>query len=359
LLLCSAALLAQKKEGDVVQTRDGKSQTITIEAENWDALVAKGSAPIAWQDVQSIEYAGGAQFEKAVEAFKAGNHAAASTQFAMLKRDAKLRKIFQQTIAFDSAYATELDGKLEEAIAAYQDVMKKFPKGRYHVQAAERLCASLIASKNADGALPAIDAAIADVSGEPGLSAALGLIRARILVSQNKSADAKLLFGAAASAQGVPSWVVFEGQLGQAAAMQSEGNKAGAKTKFQALTKADANTHVLAGAWNGLGDISSEEGRTKKDIDQLVDSLYMYLRGCTVYAPVAGDPTDQYERSLAGSARCFGYIADLEPNKDKKNDYKRRAAERMAQLKQEFPNSPYLEGAAPPPAKEGAAPPAK
>ena len=98
-----------------------------------------------------------------------------------------------------------------------------------------------------------------------------------------------------------------------------------------------------AGAWNGLGDICSEEGRTKHDIDQLIDALYMYLRGCTVYAPVAGEASDQIERSLAGSARCFSYIADLEPNKDKKNDYKQRAARTKERLKKEYPSSSFIE----------------
>ncbi|HUR28145.1 MAG TPA: hypothetical protein VM509_08155, partial [Planctomycetota bacterium] len=83
-------------------------------------------------------------------------------------------------------------------------------------------------------------------------------------------------------------------------------------------------------------------GAGKKDIDQLIDALCSYLRGCTIYAPVAGDPTDELERSLAGAMTCCGFIADLEPNKEKKQLYKSRNAQYKEQLKQQFPNSPYL-----------------
>ena len=83
---------------------------------------------------------------------------------------------------------------------------------------------------------------------------------------------------------------MFEGQLGEATTILREGNAADAELRFRTLTKADASNHVLAGAWNGLGDVISERGRTKRDIDQLFDALYCYLRGCTVYAPLAGDP---------------------------------------------------------------------
>lgn len=343
LTLTAGVALAQKKEGDVVNLRDGKSQTMTIDNENWDGITGKGGPPVAWEAVQSVEYKDGAEFQKAVDAFRAGNISAAMTQFATLKRDPRLRKIFKQQIAFDTAYATEMEGgKVDDAIAQYQDVMKTYPKGRYHVQAAERVAACMLSKGDAAGALAAVDAAVADVSGDTGLGAALGLIRARILMGQNKVNDAQLLYAAAAAVKGVPTWVVFEGQLGQAAAVQAQGNVADAKLRFQTLTKADASNHVLSGAWNGLGDILAEEGVKKKDIDQLIDATLCYLRGSTVYAPLAGESTDQYERSLAGAARCFDFIADLEPNKDKKSQNKSRAAERRAQLKKEFPNSPYL-----------------
>ncbi len=344
LFVGALPIFAQKKgEGDTVNLRDGKQVQLTIDAENWDAIVGKGSPPISWDTVQSVEYANAGDFTKAVELFNAGNLPAAQKQFATLKKDSKLRKIFKQQVAFDSAFASEQEGKLDEAIAGYDDVIKSYDKGRFHVRAAERMAACMIAKKDVEGAMKAVEAIVAGVDAEPALSAALGLIRARLLLEQKKPVDAKRLFAAAALATGAPAWVVFEGQLGEATTILREGNAADAELRFRTLTKADASHHVLAGAWNGLGDVISERGRAKKDIDQLLDALYCYLRGCTVYAPLAGDPSDEYERSLAGSWLSFGYVADLETNKETKASYRARAEERKASLKKEFPFSSYLD----------------
>ncbi|HTF87982.1 MAG TPA: tetratricopeptide repeat protein [Planctomycetota bacterium] len=330
-----------KEDKDVVQLRDGKSASLSIESENWDAIVGKGSPPISWDNVQAISYANAPEFTKAIDAFNAGNYDSALTQFEALKEDAKLRKVFKQQIAFDTALALAENDKVDEAIAAYQDVLKTYPKGRYHVRAVDGIANGLIAKNDTAGAMKAVDAATAD-AGDPALATAIGLVKARLLVAQNKYAEAKPLFVAASSAQGAPASVGFEGQLGQATCLFQEGNAAGAETAFRSLTKVDAPKHVLAGAWNGLGDILSDQGRKKKDIDQLLDALYCYLRGTTVYAPLAGESGLQYERALAGSALCFGYVSDLEPNKDRKKLYSDRANERKELLKKEFPTSPFL-----------------
>jgi hypothetical protein len=155
--------------------------------------------------------------------------------------------------------------------------------------------------------------------------------------------DAKPLFTAAAGATTAPTWVALEGRLGLATCLLREGSAAEAESKLRELTVANAPKQVLAGAWNGLGDLYSEQGKKKSDIDQMLDGLYCYLRGTTVYAPLAGEVTDQYERAFAGSIRCFKFVADLEKNADKKKLYRQRQNERLEQFKKEFPSSAYLE----------------
>ena len=184
------ALSAQTKEDrDVVQLRDGKSQSVAIEAENWDTIVGKGSPPIPWDNVQGISYADAPEFNKAIEAFSAGNYAAATQQFEQLKEDPKLRKVFKQQIAFDSAYALAQDGKYDEAILGYQDVLKTYAKGRYHVRAVDGLAQCILAKKDMAAAVKAVDASIAEAVTEPGLAAALGLVKARLLDAQEKYID--------------------------------------------------------------------------------------------------------------------------------------------------------------------------
>jgi hypothetical protein len=41
-------------------------------------------------------------------------------------------------------------------------------------------------------------------------------------------------------------------------------------------------------------------------------ALLSYLRGVVLYVPAQGEVTDEYERALAGSARAFKAIGELE-----------------------------------------------
>ena len=52
--------------------------------------------------------------------------------------------------------------------------------------------------------------------------------------------------------------------------------------------------------------------------------------------------TGEYERAIAGSAATFKALADLESDAAKKKSFADRAAQRLNQLKKEFPNSPWL-----------------
>lgn len=343
LACCALPTLAQDKEPeDVVHMRGGESQSLVIETENWDALSGRGSAAIAWDDVQSIDYAESEDLVKATELVNAGRYEAALEELDALLADTKLRKVLRQQAAYLSAVALQSSGKVDEAAAAYGELIKTFPKGRYHVRAAQAVVDALTAKQDAAGADKAIDAWIAEAAGDAPLSAALGLVKARALLARGKSAEAKPLFTAAQAAAGAPDWVGLEGRLGLAGCALRDGDTAGAEKSLRELTKLDASKQVLAGAWNGLGDLLSEQAKQKSDIDQMLDGLYCYLRGSTVYAPLPGEPNDQYERAFAGSIRCFKFVGDLEKNAEKKKLYRQRYTERLAQFEQEFPASAYL-----------------
>ena len=118
--------------------------------------------------------------------------------------------------------------------------------------------------------------------------------------------------------------------------------KSEAEKVFREITAADAENSVLAGAWNGLGDIALDDGVAKRDLDKLNDALFCYLRGVVLYGPTREESTDEYERSLAQSAKAFRSIGEVEKDGEKKKLFLDRAAQRMEQLKQMFPTSRYL-----------------
>ena len=73
-------------------------------------------------------------------------------------------------------------------------------------------------------------------------------------------------------------------------------------------------------------------------------ALFAYLRSSVQYLPLPGEPTREYERALAGSARCFQYVADLEQKPERKELYTSRSRARIEQLRREYPESEFLSG---------------
>jgi hypothetical protein len=117
---------------------------------------------------------------------------------------------------------------------------------------------------------------------------------------------------------------------------------ADAEAKYRGLVSRDVPALVLAGAWNGLGDIMFAAGKAKPDADVITDALYAYLRGSVLYTPNPGESTLELERSLRGSADCFLALSQIETKPERKNLYAARAKDRIEYLQTKFPNSRYL-----------------
>jgi tetratricopeptide (TPR) repeat protein len=348
VVMLAAPALAQEAD-DTVRMKDGKSQTGKIQSEDYSGVslqVIKGSAlTIQWNKIQSVQYGGAPEFTKAMETLASGNLEDAKGQLEELKKDAKLRAPLRQQVLFHLANTNQRLGKLDDAVAGYNELLKAFPKSRFLRAAGENLVTCFLDKGDADGAGKALDGFLADAKAagvEAGFQSELGLLKGRVLEAQKKYAEAKAQYEAVAKAAGVAPTVGLESQLGLARCLQASGDTAKADEQFRALVKQDAPNNVLAGAWNGIGDIAEADAYKSKNIDKMLDALFAYLRGVVQYPPARGEPTMEYERALAGASTCFKFVADLESNKDKKKLYNDRAKERADQLRREYPSSPYL-----------------
>ncbi|HET6201580.1 MAG TPA: tetratricopeptide repeat protein [Planctomycetota bacterium] len=353
LLLSALPLPALAQAGkDTIRLKDGKDQTVKIDAEEYGGVTftpARGAAATApWKDVQSIQYGGAPEFAQASAAFAAGRLAEAQTQFEELAADAKLRPVLKQHALYHLALIHLRLGRLEEAIAAHENLLRAFPKGRYLLLAGGNLLACHLAKKDVEGAGRALERFTQDVRGaglEGGFEAELGLLKARLLEAQKKFAEARAVYEVAEKTGASSPAVAQEARLGVGRCLLREGKGADAEPIFRGLKDLpDAGTRVSAGAWNGIGDIVAQEGREKRDPEKLLEALYAYLRGVVQYRPAPGEPTEEYERALAGAADCFKFISQLDRNPERKRQYADRSRERLEQLKKEFPSSPYLEG---------------
>lgn len=345
----SSAPLGAQDFTDSVRLDDGKSEAgkVTSEAYQNLTLEQKGGAKktLAWKNVVNVTYGGATEFNKAMNALNQGNAETAIPDLAKVAEDKKTRPVIRQQALFYGGQALQRTGKLDEAIAAYQTVLKEFPGGRFMRGIAEGFVAASVAKGKPDAALALLDEALGEskkANMDRGYQAVIDILKGRVLEAQGKYKEARAAYEGSANSSAVPAEEQAEAKLGIARCAQAEKKGSEAQTIYRDLTAKDAPPHVLAGAWNGLADLTIEEGITKKSSETIVEALYMYLRGVVQYPPLPGGTTTEFERSLAGSADAFKYLSDLEKDNDKKKLYSDRSKERLGQLAREFPTSPFL-----------------
>jgi tetratricopeptide (TPR) repeat protein len=338
----------QSKE-DVVKTKDGKEETGRVKSEDYSGLdFAPKSGQghtIPWSDVVSVTYSSGENYDSARDLINQGKlEDALQALTDLLKPEAKLRALIRQHVLFNIAALDNRLGKPDAALEGFKALLKEFPKSRYLPDIAEGLVSAYGAKSDLDSARKALDdlnASATTAGVEANFSAILAVQRGRILERQKKWSDAYSAYNAALTTSGVSALASQQARLGQARCQIEQKKTTEAEGLFRKISTEDAPNWILAGAWNGLADLAKAEGREKRDANVLLDALFMYLRGVVQYGPVPGEPSNEYERALAGAAECFDNLSQVESNKELKARYAKNRDERYAQLAREFPNSPY------------------
>ncbi len=347
---------AQDSNRDVVRLKSGASELGRIKSMDFSGLdidpVRGETKRISWNDVA----AGGVSFAapeymQVRDLLDQNKFDDALPLLESLKADTKLRAPIRQSVLYFLGVVQQRRGDADAALATYTELLKEFPKSRYLMEVGEALVAIHVAKKDYTGAARALDQMSSDalaVGADSSLSAGVNVLKGRLFEEQGKHAEARAAYGVAASAAGVPNSVQMQAELGQARCAIALNQKPEGESLFRKLIGKDGPNPVMAGAWNGLADLTLERGRTansnKGDAEVILDALYMYLRGAVQYAPLPGESTLEYERALAGSATCFTYLSQLESVADRKRLYAERGAARINQLRKEFPTSIFLKG---------------
>jgi len=344
-----SSTVPQQKE-DVIKLKNGTEETGRIKSEEYAGLTldpTKGQQhTIAWGDIAQVSYQNGETFDSARELLFQGKLEESLAQLTeMLKPEAKLRGLIKQNVLFLVATVQDRLGKSDEAIESFKALLKEYPKSRYLPDIAEGLVSAYSAKSDLEGAKKALDdlnsgAVTAGV--EANFSAIVAIQRGRILERQEKWSESFSAYNAAQTTSGITALASQQARLGQARCQMKQKKVSEAEAIFRKISTEEGPNSILAGAWNGLGDIAKAEGRDKRDAAVLLDALYMYLRGVVVYGPVPGESTYEYERALAGAAESFDNLSQVEVNKDLKARYARSRDEHRALLKKEFPNSAFL-----------------
>jgi tetratricopeptide (TPR) repeat protein len=350
----SPAAASAQDNKDSVQLKSGTSETGKIKSEDYGGLVIdnKGDKTIAWKDIAQpggIHYANAPQYDAAKDQFDGGKLDEAQKSFEELKGEKNLRPVLKQHALYHLAVIDQRTGKLDEALAGYKELLTAFPKSRYLYQVGENYVSLYGAKRDPAAASKALDQLSTDAMTagvESGFGSAVNVLKGRLLEDQKKYAEAQAAYTVAEKATGVEASVVQQAILGQGRCAVALKDNVKAEGLFRKLTTSpDASAPVLAGAWNGLGDIMIEDARKagKPDQDKITDALYCYMRGVVLYVPLPGESTAEYERAQYFSAKCFEYLGSLATKADIKQQYAGAKEVRLAQLRKQFPNSIYLQ----------------
>jgi len=352
LALCCAVAAQESGTKDSVKLADGTTESGLIESEDFGGLSIKGGGGkervIPWKDVVDTTYRGVDEYATAVADWMAGRLPEAEAGFSKLAAQPKLRPVVRQQALFHLAVVLESEGKGSDAAATWRTLMTDFPRGRYLAAAAEALVAAKLAAKDAAGAAAELAKIEEATKGFADVRPALSILKGTVLEAQNKPADALAVYSAAALDAAATPEVKAAAELGKARCQKLDKKPADAEATLRKLvTSTDAPPRVLAGAWNEIGDILLEQGRASTSEDKLQEALFAYLRSSVQYLPLPGEPTRDYERALAGSARCFKFISEITQKPERKDLYNTRSRQRTEKLRTEFPGSEFLAGLEP------------
>jgi tetratricopeptide (TPR) repeat protein len=342
----ATAWAQESGQEDTVKKVDKTSQQGAVTVENLKGIKIKmGTAEIGldWKSIKSIDYGGpgASKFRQAKGYVDAGSIAEAIQVLEELKKQADLRPILKPHVLNLLGACQLRNGEADKSIATYEELFKTSPQTQFLVQGGgENLVNAYLAKGNPQGAGGTLDALIKAAGGDVG---SLNLLRARVLEASGEFAAAAGAYKAVMDAANDEA-TKGAAELGIARCLLGQKKTAEAEGKFRGLVTRDLPWLVLAGAWNGIGDIMYAAAAEKRDPELMTNALYCHLRGCVLYVPQSGESTNEYEHALFGAYKCFKGLSEIETKDKEKRAMSSRAKDRLDLLQQKFPNSTYLRG---------------
>jgi len=348
LSLCLAAATTawaqESEQDDTVKKADKTTQQGKVTAEDLKGIklqIGKANIGLDWKSIKSIDYggAGASKLRQAKGYVDAGSIAEALQLLEELKKQADLRALLKPHVLNLLGACYLRNGEFDKSIATYEELFKTAPQTQFLVQGGgANLVNAYLGKGNPQGAGATLGTLIQAAGGDVG---SLNLLRARVQEASGEFAGAAGAFKAvmdAASDEGTKG----AAELGIARCLLGQHKTAEAEGKFRGLVTRDLPWLVLAGAWNGIGDIMYAAAAEKRDPELMTNALYCHLRGCVLYVPQSGESTDEYEHALFGAYKCFKGLSEIETKDKEKRSMASRAKDRFELLKTKFPNSTYL-----------------
>jgi tetratricopeptide (TPR) repeat protein len=283
-----------------------------------------GVKEVPVEDIDTITYEGQpSSFLLAETRLASGDLAGAAEQYKKAVSDSGGKPLLVQAASFGQAHAlTELamssPHRANEAIAQLEAFLKAHAKTRHRGPALEDLARLYLQKGDADGASKAID----ELETIPWESDHATVMKTRVLAKKGKNDEAiqaldKIIAGAAKG-----STRSIEAKLARAESLAASKKFKDAEAAVQEVIKdtPPEKAEIQALAHNTLGDCFRAAGQPK-------NALLAYLQTVLLY----DKDKEQHPRALYQAAQLFREL--------KRDD---RADEMMEELKQKYPQSPWL-----------------
>jgi len=343
----AVALLAVAARADTIVLRDGTSiEGVKITSESWEKVEYKQPKVSTAQakpaaGVRDVTYAStSADFREGQKSAAAGDAVMAAAYYDAAAVDEKLPEFVRATARRLSADLWLSVGNLVDAGAAYDNLLKAFPKSRHRPAAMAGKGQALLQSSDFGGAQQAFEALKTEAKAkgfgerweiEADYYGLVAVVAGKLKGSDGKPVDAVAGFGAIQKrAEGKDAELVARCRVQIARVQLGEGKDDAALPLFAAIIdeRLDLPAEVVAGAYNGRGrvlfnrasarletakatgvkDKAKAEAQRDEALDLFRDARLDFLRVFTQYSAVQG----QQAEALFWAAQCFLNVNDTD-----------------------------------------------
>jgi len=323
IVICSLAVVlpalnvfAQVTGSDILVMKDGKQKPgLNIVSETYEAFgvdtTGDGNADTTYpaDEVAEVKYGDrSAIFRGAELSFNRGLLEDAVKKFTEALAEEGARKFWLQPHAnymLGECYRRMAAGRpslYADAIKRYEAVARAVPKARLAPRAKREIGRCCLAQNRIDAARPLFEQLASGQYGDYWVNHGK-IWLSRVLALEKKFDDAQALLREVAAAVGDDVATRTDASLARGEVLRRAGKFGVSKAVYEAILQEAPETQpeTKARAYNGLGDLFWDQGRTK-------EALLAYLHVRVLYF----DVKDELPRAVYSAAVCFGKLKEAQ-----------------------------------------------
>jgi hypothetical protein len=273
-------------------------------------------------------------FAHAEQAFNGGELEEAAQRFERVRRDPRAPDLLRQLAAIFIVRCLWARDDIPGTLTAIKNLRQDRPDSFFLLESYDYEIRCHLARRDEKAAAQAL--AEMEAKGKEGLPEWTKLAEVRrgaVLELQGRPRDALAVYRKYVRDREVAD----EAILGELRCLRELGDWGSLNGRAQQLLdelrgKKEASPRLVTGAYNARGEFQLNGGRVKEALLDFMQGVAVLNRG--------GEPSREHETALARAAICCARLAAQEKEKARKDLYRARAHELLAELERSYPLSP-------------------